>query len=86
VHHVGTITKSSRNPNLPFHAQCSCGPAGDFSAKESAVAYLQAHFAKLAGVSTHELVDNSDKREAKPVLSQAAAAAPPPPPPPPDDK
>jgi len=97
MHHIGTITKSS-NKSLPFHAQCSCGPAGDFSAKESGIAYLQSHFAKLAGISTFELVDNSDKPQSAPVLpnthiggigtmpathaTQPASAAPPPPPPP----
>jgi len=97
MNHVGTITKTS-NKALPFHAQCSCGPAGDFSAKETAVAFLQSHFAKLGGVNTFELVDNSDK----PVLPSAhiggigvmpashaaapASSGPPPPPPPPDAK
>lgn len=62
MHHVATITKAS-NKNLSFHAQCSCGPAGDFSAKESAEAFLRAHLAKQGGVSTQELVDKSDTPE-----------------------
>jgi hypothetical protein len=60
MHHVATITKTS-NKHLPFHAQCSCGPAGDFSAKESAEAFLRSHLAKQGGVSTQELVDRSDE-------------------------
>ena len=60
MHHIGTITQTS-NKHLPFHAQCSCGPAGDFSAKESAEAFLRSHFANLGGMNTSELVDDSDK-------------------------
>jgi hypothetical protein len=63
MHHIGTITKSSKFPTLPFHAQCSCGTAGDFSAKESAEAYLQSHFGKQGGLSTTELLDKSDEPE-----------------------
>ena len=68
MHHIGTITKSSKFPTLPFHAQCSCGTAGDFSAKESAEAYLQSHFGKQGGLSTTELLDKSDEPEVAPVL------------------
>ena len=68
MHHVGTITKTS-NKALPFHAQCSCGPAGDFSSKESADAFLRSHLAKQGGVSTQELVDKSDEEVIeKPVM------------------
>jgi hypothetical protein len=59
MHHVGTITKTSKT--RPFHAQCVCGPSGDFASLQEATGYLQAHFAKLGGISTSELVDHSDK-------------------------
>jgi hypothetical protein len=63
MHHVATITKTA-NKALPFHAQCSCGPAGDFSAKESAEAFLRSHLAKQGGISTQELADKADESEA----------------------
>jgi hypothetical protein len=62
MYHVGTITKTS-NKSLPFHAQCTCGPAGDFSARETAEAFLRSHLAKQGGVSTQELVDKSEETE-----------------------
>jgi hypothetical protein len=68
MHHIGTITKSTRHATREFHGECSCGTAGDFTTKESAASYLQFHFGKQGGIDTHELVDNSDKPEAKPVL------------------
>jgi hypothetical protein len=75
MHHIGTITQTS-NKHLPFHAQCSCGPAGDFSAKESAEAFLRSHLAKQGGVSTTELVDDSEKEVVEtPVLPLTHAAS-----------
>ena len=64
MHHIGTITKTSNT--RPFHAQCSCGTAGDFFSAEQASEYLQGHHAKLGGISTSSLVDNSDKPEVLP--------------------
>lgn len=66
ANHVGTVTKSSRLPDLPFHAQCSCGTAGTFPEAEQALQYLRNHGlnVKAQGVTnTFELVDNSDKPE-----------------------
>ena len=75
MHHVATITKTS-NKHLPFHAQCSCGPAGDFSAKESAEAYLRSHLAHLGGITTQEFVDDSEKEVVeKPVMPLTHAAS-----------
>lgn len=72
MHHIGTITKTSKSRE--FHAQCSCGPAGDFPTKEEAASYLQGHFAKQGGVSTAELVDNSDQLQVEtPVLPMTHA-------------
>ena len=59
MHHIGTITKTTNVRE--FHAQCSCGPAGDFATKEDAAGYLQYHLGKQGGVSTCELVDKSDE-------------------------
>jgi|SRR5882757_4428739 len=62
--HVGTVTKSSKLPDLPFHAQCSCGTAGTFGNKEDALQYLRNHgfnVKALSAFNTFELVDNSDK-------------------------
>jgi hypothetical protein len=69
AHHVGTVSKSSRLPNLPFHAQCSCGTAGTFPEAEQALQYLRNHGlnVKAAGPqNSFELVDNSDKPEVIP--------------------
>jgi len=87
MNHVGTITKTTAVAKREFHAQCSCGTAGDFAAKEGAIGYLQGHFGKLRGIATSELVDNTVVKSA-PAASHAAPASsgPPPPPPPPDAK
>jgi hypothetical protein len=64
--HVGVVTKSSRLPNLPFHAQCSCGTAGTFPEKEQALNYLRSHGLNVTAqnlANTFKLVDNSDKPE-----------------------
>jgi hypothetical protein len=74
MHHIGTITKTNNNA-LPFHAQCSCGPAGDFSARESAEAFLRSHLAKQGGISTTEFVDKSDEPKVEPVLPLTHAAS-----------
>lgn len=68
MHHIGTITITTKHPTHGFHAQCSCGPAGDFATKEEAESFLTGHFAKLGGISTSELLDKSDEPEAFPVL------------------
>jgi hypothetical protein len=93
MHHIGTITKTDLM--RPFHAQCSCGTAGDFFEEDTARSYLQEHFAKQGGISTSELKESIQK----PVVptphiggvgtmpqSHAAAGPPPPPPPPPSSK
>lgn len=67
--HIGTVTKSSRLPDLPFHAQCSCGTAGTFPEKEQALQYLRNHGLNVqaSGVTnTFKLVDDSDKPEVVP--------------------
>lgn len=69
MHHVGTVTQSSRLPNLPFHAQCSCGTAGTFPEKEQALQYMRGHGQNVKAnslVNTFELVDDSDKPEVVP--------------------
>jgi hypothetical protein len=74
LHHVGTITKTSKVRE--FHAECSCGTAGDFATKEDAASYLQGHFGKqLGGIATVELVDKSDEPEVEPVLPLTHAAS-----------
>jgi len=67
--HVGTVTKSSRLANLPFHAQCSCGTAGSFPEKEQALQYLRGHGHNVQSnnpANTFNLVDDSDKPEVFP--------------------
>jgi hypothetical protein len=67
--HIGTVTKSSRLPDLPFHAQCSCGTAGTFPEKESALQYLRNHGLQqqaLGPANSFKLVDDSDKPEVVP--------------------
>ena len=69
MHHIGTVTKSSRLPNLPFHAQCSCGTAGSFPEKEHALQYMRGHGTNVVAnnpANTFELVDNSDRPEVLP--------------------
>jgi hypothetical protein len=93
MHHTGTISKT--DSMRPFHAQCSCGTAGDFYEEDAARSYLQSHFGKQGGISTSELKEGIKK----PVLptshigglgtmpqSHAAASIPPAPPPPPESK
>jgi hypothetical protein len=77
MHHIGTVSKSTRIPNLDFNAQCSCGTAGHFAEKQQAVQYLEAHFRKQSGVSTSELIDATMPK------AVAAAVKPPAPPAPP---
>lgn len=91
MNHVATISKGLM-PNRPFYVKCSCGVAGDFPDKESASAYMDVHRQKLGGISTFELVDNSETAApeagsvnfSKPDTDQPAS--PPPPPPAPDAK
>lgn len=69
AHHIGTVTKSSRLPDLPFHAQCSCGTAGSFPEAEQALQYLRNHGlnVRAQGVTnSFKLVDNSNKPEVQP--------------------
>jgi hypothetical protein len=93
MHHVGTLTKSSRFLPREFHAQCSCGTAGEFITKGEAEAYLQRHFAKQGGIATFELVDATKKPEVQPPAAPvggmgptAKVASPPAPPAPPSAK
>jgi hypothetical protein len=77
MHHIGTVTKSSRLPELPFHAQCSCGTAGSFFEAEQARQYLRNHGLKVQAegvTNTFALVDNSDKPEEKAVLPKPHVA------------
>jgi hypothetical protein len=98
MHHIGTVTASSKFTQHTAHAQCSCGTAGYFPNKEEAVSYLQFHFSKLGGMSSAELLDKFDEPEAPEALptthiggvgnmpashaTQPGEAPPPPPPPP----
>jgi hypothetical protein len=71
MHHVGTVTKSSRVANREFHGECSCGTAGDFATKEAAISYLSVHGGTVTGLgptNTFELVDDSAKPEVFPAL------------------
>jgi hypothetical protein len=69
MHHVGTITKATKHPTKGFHAQCSCGPAGDFATVSDAAEYLRGHFGKLDGISTSELRDLSNDPNAQPIVT-----------------
>ena len=72
--HDATVTLGSSDTR-PYHAQCSCGTAGDFADKSAAVAYIEKHFQKLGGVAETSLkVDAPD--DAK-VAAKAVAAKPP---------
>jgi hypothetical protein len=55
MHHTGTI--SNTDLARPFHAQCSCGTAGDFANRDAAHAYLAGHFGKLSGIATTEWIE-----------------------------
>lgn len=68
MHHIGTVTASSKFTQHTAHAQCSCGTAGYFPNKEEAVSYLQFHFSKLGGMSSAELLDKFDEPEAPEAL------------------
>lgn len=50
MHHLGSTSKTSLNK--PFHAQCSCGIAGDFATEAESKEWLAAHFAGLKGINT----------------------------------
>lgn len=63
MHHTGKVTLEDKITGKPFHAQCSCGTAGDFKQKSEASDYLTNHFARLQGISTTELVDTTEKVE-----------------------
>jgi hypothetical protein len=71
THHIATVTRSSRLPNLLFHAQCDCGTAGTFGEKFQALEYMRLHEQNVKGgnaANTFKLVDDSDKPESKPAL------------------
>ena len=83
-HHIGVVTKTDNR--LPFHAQCTCGVAGDFQEKAQAESYLQVHFSKLGGISTFEMGQPPAPKKLAHVggvgvMPQSHAAGPPPPPP-----
>jgi len=97
MHHIGAVSKTDLL--RPFHAQCSCGTAGDFYEEDAARTYLRGHFAKQGGISTSELKEGIEKPVVRPAhvggvgpMPQSHAAAPesvgppPPPPPPPSAK
>jgi hypothetical protein len=54
MHHVGEVVPG-KFTGRPFHAQCSCGTAGDFAQQDDAVSYLTNHFARLQGINSAEL-------------------------------
>jgi hypothetical protein len=78
--HKGTISIGSI-AKKPFHAECSCGTAGEFDSKEAASAYLQMHFGKLGGIAETFLLDRTAE-PAKGALKTAAQTSGPPPAPP----
>jgi hypothetical protein len=58
--HKATLTK--RLGVRPFHIECSCGPAGDFFDKASALQWMGIHKQRVEqGIHTVEIVDLSDK-------------------------
>ncbi len=81
--HKATITK--KVGIRPFHAQCSCGPAGDFFDLDSAKQYLGFHQTRVVanGMGQFELQDLTQApppKPAAPAPAQPAVPAPPKPP------
>lgn len=51
------ILSGGRFEDRPFHIECSCGPAGDFSTEEAARSWMQrAHFDRLTGVFKTDMI------------------------------
>jgi hypothetical protein len=59
----------------PYHAQCSCGTAGDFPLEATAVGFLKAHFQKLGGIAETSLTIGEPKKPAPPISKKPAAVA-----------
>jgi hypothetical protein len=56
MHHVAKVT-FGKLENRPYHAECVCGTAGDFSDHGEARNYLAMHLARLQGINSAEFVD-----------------------------
>jgi len=78
VHHLAKIT-FGKFENRPFHGECACGTAGDFSSNGEARNWLAMHLTRLQGINSSDFVDEtvaplpvppeSSQPEAKPVES-----------------
>jgi hypothetical protein len=70
-HHLGRVAKTSKFPQIPWEAACSCGTHGDFKTMDEAVNWMNAHHRKGSSLDTHELVVTKEP-EAVPVKAAAA--------------
>lgn len=81
MHHKGVLT-IGKATGRPYHIQCACGSAGDFAKEEGAVAWFNAHVARIGKTETSELsVPGAQK--SVPSAAQQKPTVPPAPPPPP---
>jgi outer membrane biosynthesis protein TonB len=58
MHHLAKIT-FGKVENLPYHAECACGTAGDFAGKVEASNYVANHLTRLQGINSAEFVDET---------------------------
>jgi hypothetical protein len=58
MHHLAKVT-FGKVERLPYHAECSCGTAGDFPNNERAREYLAMHLARLQGINSGAFVDET---------------------------
>jgi hypothetical protein len=72
MHHKAVLSKGESTVK-PFHAQCSCGPTGDFVEKEQARGYLAYHMARLGMTETAEFIDETIPVVEEPEQEQTAS-------------
>ena len=60
MHHLAKIT-FGKFEMIPFHAECACGTAGDFSSNQEAKNWIVGHLARLQGINSAELVDETSQ-------------------------
>jgi hypothetical protein len=58
MHHLAKLT-FGKVDQLPFHAECACGTAGDFRSRQQGADYLVMHLTRLQGINSAEFVDET---------------------------
>jgi hypothetical protein len=58
MHHLAKIS-FGKLENRPYHAECACSVAGDFSSNEEARNYLAMHVTRLQGINSADFVDET---------------------------